>query len=147
MRMDPKDIKDHSKFYYYVSINIPQVREMPFIINALKKFSGNSSEQKIKDALLWNKGPMIKLVENLVCAGVRSYGCYAVKSDVIRVEKKTVELFESGKDLRGTATGKLVYLVGVTLLHELCHWANDDTGKDDLTHQKFEQALYGKVIV
>jgi hypothetical protein len=147
MRMDPQDIKDHSKFYYYVSINIPQVREMPFIINALKKFSGNSSEQKIKDALLWNKGPMIKLVENLVCAGLKSYGCYAVKSDVIRVEKKTVELFEAGKDLRGTATGKLVYLVGVTLLHELCHWANDDTGKEDLTHEKFEQALYGKVIV
>jgi hypothetical protein len=71
-----------------VSVNIPKVRGMPFIINALKKFSGNSSEQTIKDALLWNRGPMIKLVDGLVCAGVKSYGCYAVKSNVIRVEKK-----------------------------------------------------------
>jgi Metallopeptidase toxin 3 len=147
MRMDPQDIRDHSKFYYYVSANIPQVREMPFIINALKRFSGNSSEKAIKDALLWNKGPMIKLVDGLVCAGVKALGCYAVNSDIIRVEKKTVELFEAGKDLRHTATGKLVYLVGVTLLHELCHWANDGTGAEDLTHAKFEQALYGKVIV
>jgi len=145
--MDPQDIKDHSKFTYYVSVNIPQVREMPFIINALKRFSGNGTERAIKDALLWNKGPMIKIVEGLVCAGAPAYGCYQPNSDVIQMDKETVDLFESGKDLRKTTRGRLVYLVGVKLLHELCHWANDDTVKDDLTHEKFEQALYGKVIV
>ena len=146
MRMDPEDIKAYKKFRYYVSTNIPQVRDMPFIINALKRFSGNSSEDRIKEALLWNKGPMIQLVEGLVCGGVQASGCYRVDSNIIRIEKDHVEEFEAGKGLRHTATGKLVYLVGLTLLHELCHWANDGTGEEDLTHERFEQALYGKVI-
>lgn len=146
MRMDPKDISDYAKFRYYVSTNIPQVRKMPFIISALKRFSGNASEETIKDALLWNKGPRIQLVSGLICAGVNASGCYRQDSDVIRIERAHVDEFESGKGLRHTATGKLVYFVGLTLLHELCHWANDGTGAEDLTHEKFEQALYGKVI-
>ncbi|WP_165252485.1 hypothetical protein [Paludisphaera soli] len=146
MRMDPDDIKTYKKFRYYVSTNIPEVRNMPFIINALKRFSGNTSEKTIKDALLWNKGPEIQLVEGLICAGVKASGCYRVDSNVIRVEKAHVDEFEAGKGLRHTSSGKLVYFVGLTLLHELCHWANDGTGAEDLTHEKFEQALYGKVI-
>jgi len=144
--MDPQDIKEFKKFRYYVSTNIPQVRDMPFIINALKRFSGNSSGDAIKEALIWNKGPTIQLVAGLICAGDPASGCYRVNSDVIRVERAHVEEFEAGKGLRHTATGKLVYFVGLTLLHELCHWANDGTGAEDLTHEKFEQALYGKVI-
>lgn len=144
--MDPQDIKDHRKLYYYVSTNIPQVREMPFIINALKKFSGNASENAIKEALLWNKDPLIQLVPNLICAGDEAVGCYAVNSNIIRVEQAVVDEFEAGKGLRRTTYGKLVYLVGVTLLHELCHWANDGTGEEDLTHEKFEQALYGGIV-
>jgi len=146
MRMDPQDIKDHRKLYYYVSTNIPQVREMPNILRALKKFSGNTSEEAIKDALLWNKDPLIQLVPDLVCGGVDAVGCYGVNSNIIQVEQAVVDEFEAGKGLRRTAYGKLVYLVGVTLLHELCHWANDGTGADDLTHEKFEQALYGQII-
>lgn len=146
MRMDPGDIRDFPKFRYYVSTNIPQVRDMPFIINALKRFSGNSAEQTIKDALLWNRGPRIELVAGLVCAGVNASGCFTSSTDVIQIKKERVEEFEAGKGLKHTATGKLVYFVGLTLLHELYHWANDGTGAEDLTHAKLEQALYGKVI-
>jgi hypothetical protein len=56
MKMNPDDIKKHPKLHQYVSVKIPEVRQMPFIINALKKFSGNSSEATIKEALLWNSG-------------------------------------------------------------------------------------------
>lgn len=146
MRMDPADIRAFPKLRYYVSTNLPQVREMPFIINALKRFSGNGSETAIRDALLWNKGPRIQLVSGLVCGGVEASGCYRRNSEIIRIERAHVEEFESGKGLRHTATGQLVYFVGLTLLHELCHWANDGTGAEDLTHERFEQALYGKVI-
>jgi hypothetical protein len=146
MKMAPADIKRFPRFHQYVSVSIPQVRDMPFIINALKKFSGNSSEQTIKDALLWNKEPAIELVPGLICAGVDASGCHTVDTDTIQVEEEDVKDFESGKGLKHTVKGQLVYFVGVTLLHELCHWANDGTGQADLTHEKFEQTLYGKVI-
>lgn len=146
MKMDPTDGKNYPKFRQYVSTMIPTVRKMPFIINALKKFSGNNSEAKIKEALEWNKGPTIKLVSGLMCGTVSAVGCYTDGVDVIEIEEDTVKEFEAGKGLRKTASGKLVYYVGVTLLHELCHWANDGTGAEDQTHTKFEQTLYGKVI-
>ena len=146
MKMSPGDVKKYPQFHEYVSVRIPQVRNMPSIIHAMKKFSGNNAEDTIKDALVWNKGPTIKLVPDLICAGVPASGCYADGSSEIRVDEGDVKTFERGKGLKHTTTGKLVYYVGVKLLHELCHWANDGTGAEDLTHEKFEQTLYGKVI-
>jgi hypothetical protein len=140
------DMKKYPKFRYYVSTNIPQVRDMPFIINALKKFSGNDSEKAIKDGLLWNQDPLIELVPGLVCAGDAASGCFTPGTSTLQVKEERVQAFEDGKGLKHTASGKLVYFVGVTLLHELCHWANDGTGNPDLTHEKLEQTLYGKVI-
>jgi hypothetical protein len=146
MKMAPEDITTYPQFHQYVSTMIPTVRNMPFIINALKTFSGNGSEAKIKEALEWNKGPQIKLVMDLMCGTVKAVGCYTDGVNAIEIEEKRVKEFEDGRGLRRTASGKLVYYVGVTLLHELCHWANDGTGKPDQTHEKFEQTLYGKVI-
>lgn len=146
MKMDPIDITRYPKFAQYVSVAIPTVRTMPFIINALKKFSGNSSEAKIKEALEWNKGPTISLVTDLMCGAVEAVGCYTDGVNALEIEENIVKEFEAGKGLRKTGSGKMVYYVGVTLLHELCHWANDGTGLPDQTHEKFEQTLYGKVI-
>jgi hypothetical protein len=146
MKMKPDDISRFPQFREYVSVRIPQVRDMPFIINALKQFSGNNSEQVIKDALVWNQGPTINIVPGLVCAGVAASGCHTDGVNELKVKEERVQEFEDGKGLKHTATGRLVYFIGVTLLHELCHWAHDGTGKADLTHEKFEQTLYGKVI-
>ena len=146
MKMLPGDIRDFPQFRQYVSVAIPTVRNMTFIINAIKKFSGNNNEAKIKRALEWNRGPTIVLVPGLVCGGVNASGCYNPGVDQIEIKKERVEQFEAGGGVKHTANGRLVYFVGVTLLHELCHWANDGTGADDLTHEKFEQTLYGKVI-
>ena len=146
MKMDPADIKTYPQFHEYVSVRIPQVSDMPFIIQVMTNVSGNSAADTIKEALLWNKGPTIKLVPGLICGGVAASGCYTDGVTEIQVKEERVELFEKGKGLKHTATGKLVYFVGVTLLHELCHWANDGTGEKDMTHEKFEQTLYGKVI-
>lgn len=59
-----------------------------------------------------------------------------------------VEEFEAGKGLRKTATGKLVYLVGVTILHELTHWADDQDGVQEIGEEgnRYEKSVYGKVI-
>ena len=45
-------------------------------------------------------------------------------------------------------TGKLVYLVGVTLLHELAHWADDQDGVDTSGEEGelYEKDVYGKLV-
>src|SRR6266478_1804184 len=119
--MNAIDIENHKKLKYYVSVNIPQVREVPAIINALKSFSGNSAEEKIKDALLWNKGPIISIVDKLQCGDVAdASGCYTEGVDQLEISAGDVQNFEDGKDLKHTTKGHLVCYIGVTLLHELC---------------------------
>ena len=145
MKMAKEDIRKYPKFYQYVSVAIPTVRKMTNIVSALKRFSGSSDTGKITEALEWNKGPMIKIVDNLMCGSVEAVGCYTDGVNVLEIDEGIVKEFEAGKGKRKSRAG-YVYLVGVTLLHELCHWANDGTGKSDLTHDRFEQALYGGVI-
>ena len=52
MKMNPDDVAKYKKFFKYVSTSIPLVRDVPFIISALMKFSGNASEEKIKEVVL-----------------------------------------------------------------------------------------------
>lgn len=43
----------------------------------------------------------------------------------------------------------MLYLVGVTLLHELVHWCEDQDGVDQTLSKEgldFEQMVYGRVI-
>ena len=65
-----------------------------------------------------------------------------------------VKEFEAGKGLRKTAHGHMVFLVGVTLLHELTHWADDQDGVDDPVPgdptneegEEFERRVYGGIV-
>ncbi|HSK73696.1 MAG TPA: hypothetical protein VK892_18505, partial [Pyrinomonadaceae bacterium] len=147
MQMSGDDIKKYPKFKQYVSIAIPKVVEATTIIKAIHKYAGVIEESKIKEALLWGKGPMIKIVV------MDDYGQFTPNSlsNEIRIQEKIVKEFESGSknSLKKTKSGKLVYLVGVTLLHELTHWADDQDGIDTEGEEgeHFENAIYGKVIV
>ena len=147
MQRSGDDIKKYPKFKQYVSIAIPKVVEATTIIKAIHKYAGVIEESKIKEALLWGKGPMIKIVV------MDDYGQFTPNSlsNEIRIQEKIVKEFESGSknSLKKTKSGKLVYLVGVTLLHELTHWADDQDGIDTEGEEgeHFENAIYGKVIV
>lgn len=157
MKMDPADIKRFPKFHYYVSINMPEVAKVGTIINAIQSFSGTTSKQTIKDALIWNCGPRIKIVKNLTGSdGQPAFGEFTMGagSQEIRIDEDLVREFERGKGLRKTPKGGLVYLVGVTLLHELTHWADDQDGVDDAIPgdptneegEQFEIKVYGGII-
>lgn len=156
MQMDPNDIKTFKAFYRYVSVNIPEVSTVGVIIEAMRDLSGKVDSATIKGALKWGQGPTIKIVKNLGADGEFTMG---VKSQEIRINHQRVQDFEDGakgktkKHLGRTKYGKLVYMVGVTLLHELTHWADDQDGVDDPvpgdpTNEEgwaFEKAVYGRV--
>ena len=154
MKLTEDVIKQYPKFHYYVRVNIPQVAEVNAIISTIKKLAGKTPRETIKNALAWGKEPTIKVVPNLQCAGDDAYGCYEWGSDEIQIDEDLVKDFEAGKGLVTTKQGKLVYLVGVTLLHELTHWADAQDGIDDAVPgdpsneegNAYEKAVYGKVL-
>jgi hypothetical protein len=113
------------------------------IVAAFNKIGG-VSKKTIENALRWYHGPEIK-----VTALYGAYGEFTPdsKSNEIRVDAKVVQDFEAGKSQRVARAGG-VYLLGVTLLHELIHWADDQDGVDRPGEEgeQFEKLMYGNVI-
>lgn len=145
------DVKKFPALRYYLSINMPEVAKVNSILNAISTLSGTIDMAKLKEALYWGKGPVVKVVKNLGAFGAFTPNS---SSNEIRIDEDLVKEFERGgnKGLRKTPKGQLVYLVGVTLLHELTHWADDQDG-DDFTGgvegeegDEFERVVYGGVI-
>ena len=154
MRMNAATIKSYPKLHYYVRVNLTDAGNVAAIVKQIKKLAGATSRQTIKDALKFGKGPKINVVANLMCANVKAYGCYTWGSDEIKIDEQLVKDFEAGKGLVKNASGKRVYLLGATLLHELTHWADAQDGVDnpvpgDPTNEEgnaYEKGVYGKVL-
>lgn len=77
-------------------------------------------------------------------------GCTS-DSTQIEIDDDVVNEFEqnANTNLRLTAFGRHVFLAGVTLLHEMCHWGNflnSVPENDGDAGEKFETAVYGCVV-
>lgn len=154
MQMSDDTGKKFPKLRYYVKVNMPQVAEVNTIVNAIQKLAGKTTKETIKNALKWGQGPIITVVKDLRCSGKKAYGCYKWNSNELRIDEQLVKNFEAGKGLVTMKNGKKVYLVGVTLLHELTHWADAQDGVDDAVPgdpsneegEAYEKAVYGDVL-
>src|SRR5262245_36944309 len=142
MQMTKEDIKAFRQFSRYVSLKIPEVAGVFKIVNEIQNQAGTISTATIKKALEWGKGPVIKIVV------MNEAGKFLPGTNEIQIRKKRVEEFEKGKGLVTAPNGKLVYYVGVILLHELTHWADDQDGIDNPLEEgdEFEKAIYGGVV-
>ena len=149
MKMSAADIKKYPQFAQYVSVALPSVQHVKPIINAMQKLAGKTPRATIIEGLQWGKGPMIKIVPDLrktANANARTkWG-----SDLIELDVSRVTGFETQKGHVGqTKAGLRVYLVGVTLLHELTHWADAKDGIDDAPYEEgdqYEMDVYGKWV-
>jgi len=144
MQMADADIKKFPKMAYYVRVNVPDVIKVPSIVRAFEKIGG-INKTTLRGALTWASGPSIKVTKLVDAFGEFSPG---VGSQEIRVDTGVVTEFEAGKGVRVARAGN-VFLLGVTLLHELMHWADDQDGvqRADEEGITFEREVYGKVIV
>lgn len=143
MRMLPADEKLYARFARYVRLDMPSVASVPAILQAMSKI-GQINQLKLMTALKWGSGPMIKVTPLVGAYGEFTPG---VKSNEIRIDVKIVKDFEAGKDKRLARAGN-VHLVGVTLLHELVHWGDDQDGVDRPGEEgeEIEKFLYGGII-
>jgi hypothetical protein len=141
--MTATDVRSYPKLAFYVRNDLPQVLRVPAIVAAFAKIGG-VARPSLQAALRWNSGPSIKVTVLVGALGEFSPG---IKSQEIRIARSMVADFEAGKGQRAARAGS-VYLVGVTLLHELVHWADDQDGIDRSGEEgeEFERALYGGVI-
>jgi hypothetical protein len=143
MYLYPADAKKYEKLAHYMSKSFQECYKEPSIAYALKKVGGLSMP-KLRLALRWGQMPYVR-VTNLVGA----YGEFTPdrKSNEIRIDRQVAVDFEAGRGIRRAAAGK-VYLAGVTMLHELIHWCDDQDGVDRPGEEgeEFERLVYGSVI-
>ena len=145
MRLSADDQSRFPRFAYYVQHDIPRVMEVPSIVAAFREIGG-INRGVLRAALQWNSGPLISIVSGLSSGGRPVCGSFtpAPGSNTLRVHEQLVTDFEAGRGVRQARAGR-VYIVGVTLLHELVHWADNLNGVDRPGEEgwEFEQRVYG----
>lgn len=161
MKLDKDDGKQFPKFRQYVKYAMPTTLHVPVIVKNIKKF-GSLSRAEFANAIAWGNGPTIRFV-NLddtsgfpgykKCGGVAAaYGCFrSTAPDYIELDLLAVTQFETdpyGSGLGKNSRHQNLFIVGATMLHELCHWGNFHHGVAETTEQgaAFEVATYGKTI-
>ena len=143
MKMSAADQASFPKLKQYVRYKLPEVANIPIIRAAMLEIA-QLNHSKLKAALAWGNEPTLKVT---ILSGAVGEFTPDIGSNEIRLDTRMVQEFESGRGLRNAKAGR-VYLVGVTILHELTHWGDDQDGVDRPGEEgeEFEIKVYGKVI-
>ncbi|RVT84220.1 hypothetical protein DXV76_11055 [Rhodobacteraceae bacterium CCMM004] len=144
MRMSFVDQALFRKFRTYVKDDMPEVAKVGKIRRAFQRY-GQLDRASLERALRWGEQPTIDVTP---LSG--SYGEFVPTpgNNVIKIDTDLVRKFEAGTDLVKTRSGAKVHLAGVTILHEMIHWADNIDGTDypGEEGEKFERMVYGKVL-
>lgn len=153
MKLSASDIQKYPKFAFYVKHDIPKLIHNKTIIHNITT-NGSLSESQARHSLLWGNDPQILITDlsHGQCGVTSAYGCTRQASlQQIEIDEGTVKDFESSAYKLGVgknAKGSNVFIVGVTLLHELCHLGNFKHNKVEKNEAgfSFESATYGKSV-
>lgn len=152
MYMSNDHIRDYAKFAQHVRTALPTVVRDKKIMAAIKNHSG-ADEATIKKGLTWGSGPLVK-VTMLVPLQRDGHvytptGGYKLHSNTIDVATADVGRYQTGQDIRKTVRGQ-VSLITIILLHELTHWAREQSDTDETPGEEdgfeFEKEVYGEII-
>ena len=140
MKISITDQRKYPNLTKYVKNDLPKVKNVPKIANALIKY-GEIKKKSLSLVLGWGTQPTIKVVvmpKNQCGAFTPNSG-----SHEIRISKSLVDEFEKSGGSR-----RVTLLLGASILHELTHWGDDQDGKDIPGEEGnfFETAAYGMVI-
>jgi len=153
MRLTDDDIQANPKFATYVRKKFPELIYVGPVVHNLKKH-GSLTSAEITHALRWGTDPLIIITDlsNNQCGVQSAFGCFdPTNPDQIEIDPQFVSDFENdayGAGLGKNAGGKGVFIAGVTLLHELCHWGNFKHSVNEAVEEgmAFERDTYGKVV-
>ena len=152
MWMTATQIALYPTFAAYVRESMPTCKTVPRIVKALATYGG-LNEFQAREALSWGHMPLVRVVDLWDDAESKSEGNGGFdprRPYEIHIAEHRVNQFETvgagGTDVN--ATGARVFIVGATMLHEICHWGLHRMGiaETDEAGRAFEQAVYGKQI-
>jgi hypothetical protein len=143
MKMSAGDQLNFPKLKQYVRVKLPEVANNPTIRAAMLSIA-QLNHAKLKAALAWGNEPTLNVTPLIDAVGEFTPD---IGSNEIRLDTTMVNEFEAGRGWRNAKAGR-VLLVGVTILHELTHWGDDQDGIDRPGEEgeEFERRVYGKVI-
>lgn len=154
MKISKTDQAKYPRFTQYVKYAFPKLISVPAIVANAAKY-GHLTRVEFHNAITWGSGPTVIITDlyHGQCGVPKAYGCFRhAKPTTIEIHKGTVSDFEklsAGYTDNNTA-GKSVYVVGATLLHELCHWGNYNNVPriPELIEMgaEFEKQTYGKIL-
>jgi hypothetical protein len=144
MKMSAADQASFPKLKSFVQYKLPEVANVPIIRSAMLQIA-QLNHAKLVAALKWGNEPTLKVTP---LAGAVGEFTPDIGSNEIRLHTTMVQDFVAGRGWRNAKAGR-VLLVGVTILHELTHWGDDQDGVDRAGEEgeEFERKVYGKVIV
>lgn len=139
----------------YLRDSLPKCANISKIVNNLAGY-GNMKIAEVQEALRWGAGPYVvgvpdSSVSNRRCTnGAGHLKCAFAPShpDTLEITTEEIEDFEKGLGLGRTPAGHDVPIVGVAVLHAMCHWGNYRNGVKEIDERglKFELATYGGII-
>ncbi len=141
MKLAGDDQVRYPKLTYYVKNDLPKVVQVPRIVNAIAKW-GEIPKKDLGKLLTFGQGPTINVTNLKGAVGEFTPDTHSTE---VRIDKGLVEKFEKSK---WPGNEDLILLVGATILHELCHYGDDQDGVDIPGEEGefFEMQAYGKVI-
>lgn len=151
MIIDGQDQTTYPKFTIYVKKYLPEIANIQSMQRAFLRYA-QMDRTTLKRALKWGNQPTLKIVEfppdpDSFLNGEFTPG---ISSNEIRLNKILVKAYEDGSPANlaftQNARGQKMPRVGVTILHELVHWGDDQDGIDfeGEEGELFEQAVYGR---
>jgi Metallopeptidase toxin 3 len=144
VKMENTAIAQYPKFARCVKEVLPTVCNDKEIAAAMRNIA-HLNAPTLQRAVQWGTGPDLKIVNNLGAFGAFTAG---IKSNEIRISQKLVEDFEAGQRMVRTSARGPQHLAFITILHELCHWGDDQIGSPDMAGEDgeaFEAAVYGTI--
>jgi Metallopeptidase toxin 3 len=151
MKLSGDDQTNFPELTHYLKHDFPLLIGNAIIVSNLRRF-GSFTLAQARSALLWDTDPLVVITDLDAgqCGVPAAFGCTRDTTH-IEIDDDVVNEFENNNNdnLRLTAFGKHVYLTGVTLLHELCHWGHRVNGVAEAggdAGDQFETATYGGVV-
>ena len=122
---------------------MPAVIRVP-ALRAAMATAGQLNRSQFHAALAWGTPPNISIVPALGACGEFTP---TPGNNTIRIDQRLFVDFEAGRG-KVLVRARNVYVLGVTLLHEMAHWGDNLDGIDRAGEEgnEFERLVYGAVV-
>ena len=136
--------KKYPRLNLYLQKGIQGILKNPTIMKALR-IAGRFTDRQIKEMLTYGKGPTVNVTQ--VIGNNDGYFDPEENSKALNISDNIVNYLESAE---GFDADVALFLVGVTILHELAHYGDYLAGSPEGTDREdgdvFEELAYGKRI-